>query len=150
MKFDSADNILDFAVAREQEASDFYSELAGNMENEHIKKIFAGFAAEEQAHKAKLLAVKDGRQMVLSDKSVQNLKIADYLADIEMKPDLSTQEALVVAMKAELAAFKLYSDLADATDDAGLRSLFLGLAQEEARHKLRFEIEYDEGILTEN
>jgi hypothetical protein len=28
--------------------------------------------------------------------------------------------------------------------------MLLGLAQEEAKHKLRFEIEYDDQILTEN
>ena len=31
-----------------------------------------------------------------------------------------------------------------------MRELFLSLAQEEAKHKLRFEIEYDDMILTEN
>ena len=35
-------------------------------------------------------------------------------------------------------------------NDAELKSLFLRLAQEEAKHKLHFEIEYDEHILTEN
>ena len=35
-------------------------------------------------------------------------------------------------------------------DDAGLQETFLGLAQEEAKHKLRFEVEYDEFVLTEN
>jgi hypothetical protein len=31
-----------------------------------------------------------------------------------------------------------------------VRALFLGLAQEEAKHKLKLETEYDEYILTEN
>ena len=34
--------------------------------------------------------------------------------------------------------------------DEDLRGLLLSLAQEEAKHKLRFEIEYDDRILTEN
>ena len=55
-----------------------------------------------------------------------------------------------MAMKAEKAAFKLYTDLAAATDDDGLKQIFLDLAQEEAKHKLRFELEYDDSILTEN
>jgi len=53
-------------------------------------------------------------------------------------------------MKQEKAAFKLYSNLADKTDDDNLKALFLTLAQEEAKHKLRFEVEYDEVILKEN
>jgi rubrerythrin len=51
-------------------------------------------------------------------------------------------------MKGEKGAFKLYSDLASTTDDPGLRATLLGLAQEEAKHKLRFEIEYDDEFLT--
>ncbi|RKX26248.1 MAG: rubrerythrin [Candidatus Zixiibacteriota bacterium] len=150
MEFDSVDKILDFAIKKEQEAADFYAKLAGNMEHEHMKGIFLSFAAEERGHKAKLIAVKGGKRMLSSEKKVQDLKIGDSLVDVEAKDDLSYQEALIVAMKAEKAAFKLYNDLATATDDANLKSLFLDLAQEEAKHKLRFEIEYDDRILTEN
>jgi rubrerythrin len=53
-------------------------------------------------------------------------------------------------MKKEKAAFKLYTDLATSVSDENLRSVFKMLAQEEAKHKLRFEIEYDENILSEN
>ncbi|CAK0779854.1 hypothetical protein CCP3SC15_6990002 [Gammaproteobacteria bacterium] len=55
-----------------------------------------------------------------------------------------------MAMKKEKAAFKLYTDLAASTDDVGVRNTLLALAQEEAKHKLRFEIEYDDQILVEN
>ena len=44
----------------------------------------------------------------------------------------------------------LYSDLAELTTDPAQKGIFLQLAQEEARHKLRFEIEYDDFILQEN
>jgi hypothetical protein len=33
------------------------------------------------------------------------------------------------------------------TSDPGLQRVFKGLAQEEAKHKLRFEIEYDDHVL---
>ncbi len=52
-------------------------------------------------------------------------------------------------MKAEKAAFKLYHTLASTTDDPALKATLLGLAQEEAKHKLRFEIEYDDEFLRE-
>ena len=60
------------------------------------------------------------------------------------------QQALLLAMKKEKAAFKLYSALADRAPNAQLKDVFLGLAQEESKHKLRFEIEYDEYVLREN
>ena len=53
-------------------------------------------------------------------------------------------------MKREKSAFKLYSDIARSAQDEELRELFLGLAQEEAKHKLRFEVEYDDEVYREN
>jgi len=53
-------------------------------------------------------------------------------------------------MKKEKAAFKLYTDLAAAVSSADLKNTFLSLAQEEAKHKLRFEVEYDNEIMGEN
>jgi len=53
-------------------------------------------------------------------------------------------------MKREKAAFKLYSDLAEQVGDQQTKDLFLSLAEEEAKHKLRFEVEYDEVILKDN
>jgi len=150
MKFDSVDKILDFAIQKEQDAADFYTDLAEKVDLKHMKQVSLGFAQEEKGHKAKLEAVKGGKQMLAAEKQVQDLKIGDNLVDIDLSGDLGYQEALIVAMKAEKAAFRLYNDLAAATDDSNLKSLFLGLAQEEAKHKLRFEIEYDDRILTDN
>lgn len=150
MEFDSVDSVLDFAIKNEQAASDFYTDLASKMEKPQMKKIFQGFAAEERGHKAKLEAVKKKEKAKLSQAKVLDLKIGDYL--IEQKPDaaMDYQSALILAMKQEKAAFRLYSDLAASADDEETRELFLGLAQEEAKHKLRFEVEYDEDFLREN
>ena len=79
----------------------------------------------------------------------RSLNIADYTVDVQVSPNLTYQDALILAMKKEKAAFKLYSDLAAANADPSMQSIFTMLAQEEARHKLRFEIEYDD-FLTEN
>ena len=150
MKLDSVDKILAFAIDKEEDAYQFYTALAAKMDQEPMKKIFEQFAKEEKGHKAKLLAVKQGKSMVGSEKKIMDLKLGESLVDIELDSNLSYQDALIVAMKAEKAAYKLYNDLASATDDANLRATLLDLAQEEAKHKLRFEIEYDEYVLTEN
>ena len=79
-----------------------------------------------------------------------DLRIADYIVEAEPGPDMDYQNALVLAMKQEKAAFRLYLDLANQVTNEEQKSLFLSLAQEETRHKLRFEIEYDEMMLGEN
>jgi len=150
VEFDSVDSVLDFAIKNEQAASDFYTDLASKMDKPQMKKVFEGFAAEERGHKAKLEAVKKNEKTKLSQAKVLDLKIGDYLVEQKPSASMDFQSALILAMKQEKAAFRLYSDLAASADDAETRELFLGLAQEEAKHKLRFEVEYDEDFLREN
>jgi rubrerythrin len=150
-EFASVDDVLDFAISEEEGAVQFYNDLAAKMERPEMKKVFEGFAAEEEGHKKKLLSVKAGKMPLLTNDVVQNLKIAEYVVDVDSdSKSLDYQQALIVAMKKEKSAFKLYSDLADSTEAAEYRDLFLALAQEEAKHKLRFEVEYDDQFLTEN
>jgi len=148
--FGSVDEILDFAIGKEEEAAQLYTSLARQTQKSWMRQVFEEFASEERGHKAKLLAIKQDKLLLPAAEKVMDLKLADYVMDVEPSPDLDYQEALVLAMKEEKAAFRLYSDLAAATDDETLRATLLALAQEEAKHKLRFEIEYDEEILTGN
>jgi rubrerythrin len=149
-EFKTIDDVLDFAIGEEEAARKFYTRLATTTDSSAMKEVFEGFAREEMGHKAKLEAVKSGKISAAYEGKITDLKIGDYLVDVVPTAETSYQEALILAMKKEKAAFKMYSDLASVTDDAEYKSLFLGLAQEEARHKLRFEIEYDDNILTEN
>jgi rubrerythrin len=149
-KFNSVEDILDFAIRAEQEAVDFYSDLAARSKNNQIKEVFQEFAGEEMKHKSRLLGIKDEKTLKLSGETVRDMKIADYLVDVAPKPDMPYADALILAMKKEKQAFRLYSFLSEETSDPVMKSLFLNLALEESRHKLRFEIEYDEYILKEN
>ena len=143
--------ILDFAIAREAEANRFYLDLAERVEQPAMKKVFADFAAEEARHKEKIEAVKAGGLMLNAEQKVVDLKIADYLEEpAPPAEDIDYKDALILAMKREKEAFKLYNGLAEAAQDENTRNLFTGLANEEAKHKLYFETEYDEHYLTEN
>ena len=146
----SADEILDFAISNEEEAVRFYLFLAEKADSASTREVFEDFAREEEQHKAKLLGVKQAGSMEPTTAKIVDLKIGDYLVDAEPDSQLDYQQALILAMKREKAAFRLYNDLAAATADLDLRNLLLDLAQEEAKHKLRFEVEYDDHILTEN
>ena len=148
--FESPDAILDFAITNEEEAYEFYSKLADTMENPVTSRIFKDFSEEELGHKKKLLDVKKNNLLVAATEKVMDLKIGDYTVKEAPIPTMTYQDALILAMKKEKAAFRLYMNLSEKVDDSNLKNLFLFLAQEEAKHKLRFEIEYDDYILTDN
>jgi rubrerythrin len=150
-EFKSVDDILDFAIKEEQKASDLYTSLAARSRNRMIQEVFIQFSREELGHKKKLESIKRKDYVVVSREKVMDMKIGDYLVEVnKSREDLTYQESLIIAMKEEKAAFRLYLDLANRTEDARLKKTFMMLAQEEAKHKLRFEIEYDDYILKEN
>jgi rubrerythrin len=150
-KFESVEDILDFAINEEIEAAEFYRGMVEKVDEKWMKAVFEDFAKEEEGHRKKLEAIKSGKSFPEVKGNTTDLKIGDYLVDVDTeKDDLGYQEALIIAMKKEKSAFKLYSDLARETDNEDIRNIFLALAQEEAKHKLRFEVEYDDVVLAEN
>ncbi len=149
-EFENINDILDFAINEEQKAVDLYTQLAANADSADVKAVFTDFAKEEITHKAKLMSIKENGLFTMSPEAVIDLKIADYKMSVDASPDMTYAEALVFAMKKEKAAFKLYSKLAERAPNTDLRNVFLSLAAEESKHKLSFEIEYDEYVLREN
>jgi rubrerythrin len=147
MDFKTTDDILDFAIKREVEAADMYRHLAESMARPTMRQTVLDFAAEEERHKERLEKVKAGDLPAVSDDKVQDLKIADYAIPGRVSPQMTYPEALRLAMQAEKSAFRLYTTLAERTTDGRMAAIFRSLAQEEAKHKLRFEIEYDEQVL---
>ena len=148
--FTNTNDILDFAIENEQRAVDFYNQLANTARTEDMRTTFVQFAKEEIGHKARLVKIKEEGIFNLPTEKVADLKIADYVVRTELTAQSTYEQVLVLAMKREKAAFKLYMKLSEQALTADYQNLFLSLAQEESRHKLRFELEYDEYVLREN
>ena len=148
--FNSSSEILEFAIGKEQESIDFYAGLARWVKSPAMKDVFTQFSLEETGHKKKLQRIEESRIEICPIGRVLDLKIADYSVEPTPNEKMDYQKALLLAMQREKASFRLYEDLASRAESEDLRCTFLNLAQEEARHKLRFEIEYDECILTDN
>ncbi|MBN1433771.1 ferritin family protein [Candidatus Fermentibacterales bacterium] len=142
----SIDDVLDFAIRGEEESRDFYLEMAGQMTSSAMASTFEQFAREETGHRDLLLELKQkGIGAAGQDEGmIQDLRISEYVTSVKPSPGMSYEDALVFAMQKEKIAFRLYSHLAESASDAGTGEVFAMLAREEARHKLRFELEYDD------
>jgi rubrerythrin len=148
--FRSFDEIIDFAIESEMNEIEFYSELAEHMMRKNVKQLFRNIALEKTARMLQLENMKD-LGLLLNIEDVQDLKIAGTFKYIDFsKKTLSYQEALIMAMNKEKKKFILYQELADCAIDEECKQTFLSLANQEARQKLKLEIEYDEYILLEN
>ena len=144
------EEILDFAIEREEAAAAFYTDLATRAAQPSMKTVFKRLAAEETGHRNMLQGIKKDPARLPTRGKVVNLQVADYLVASEPTPETPYQDLLVIAIKREMAAARMYKDLAAVADDAGLQKLLLRLSDEEANHQLRFEQEYDDYVLLEN
>jgi len=139
---------LDFAIAKEMEAEAFYKEWAQKAKDPAVQGLFAELAGVEHGH-MEILSNITPEEMTSSNVSdAPDIHLADLLVDVTASPNLTLQEAMILAMKREEGAVKLYSRLAELNGEA--RSLFEALAKEEGRHKAQLEAEYDDNILIEN
>ena len=141
--------ILNFAIEKEIEASDFYKSLSELSKRPNTKQMFEEFAREELKHKELLQSIGEDTPLDIPSQKTIDLKISDYLVDISFKPDIGYQDALIIAMKREEKSVKLYNDLAEKIVDEKAQKLLRFMAEEEAKHKLRLESEYDENVLVE-
>ncbi len=146
MNFESMDDILAYAIGKEKEAVQFYTDLAGKENFKSVKETFEGFAGEEEKHVQLLQGLSSDKSKVedYELKAVPDLKISDYLVETEYKEGMFMQDILRIAMKREEVAVKLYTDLATKTDNAEIVKVLNILSQEEAKHKLILETMYDD------
>ncbi len=143
------EEIIKFAVEKEKGSFRFYTRASQVAKYSGAKDLFVDFAAEEDKHRKLLegVTVEKIAELKIDTKGVPNLKISDYMVDVEFKPDLSYAEILRVAMKMEERSLKLYTDLKGTAKDKEINKLFEFLAQQEAKHKYSLEAKYDEDIL---
>ena len=146
MEFRTIDDILDFAIRREEAAAELYLSMAAKVTRPEMREVLLSFTEEETRHKQRLLKIKAGELPVVSEEKILDLRIADYVEQPEPTSRMDYPEALRFAMNAEKAAFRLYSALAEISP-ANHAAVFRSLAQEEAKHKLRFEVEYEDNVL---
>ena len=137
------DDILDFAISREEEAAEFYRTLAEQAEASEMRHIFEEFAREEVIHREKLLLVKQQKLLLPAEDQLLDLRISQY--DVKVPPEYEHdyQQALLLAIRKEKAARRLYEELADRTKESEVYPVLLALAEEEAKHQNYFEKQYD-------
>ena len=149
MNFEDIEAIIDFAIGKEREAAEFYQKISNDEEDfSGSKQMFAEFAAEEQKHEQILQDFKTkGITKSLKEYQLEwitDIKRSDYMVDMSYEKGMPYNEILLLAMKREEKALKLYNDFLEKTDTDESKKLFKVLCQEEAKHKLALETIYDD------
>jgi rubrerythrin len=147
MGFKTFAEVISFAVMREDESQEFYRELAAKTDDLFMQELFTDFAEEEQNHKRTLMNLNAGGLERIFEgivHRIDDLNVAETLAEVAPAYGMDFKDLLVIAMKREEISQRLYSFLAETAEDNDVSLLFVGLAKEEAKHKLRIERTYNQ------
>ncbi|NLI32422.1 MAG: ferritin family protein [Deltaproteobacteria bacterium] len=144
----SMDDVVNFAIEKEEKAMEFYQSCAERARNPGIKKFFQEMVEEERRHRDLLKNLDPVSLGSLTLDRIEDLRISDYLVDVTFTDEITYQEALTLAMKKEEKAHAFYSAWQGKCMHEKTAKVFEMLAQEEMKHKRRIETMYDEEILT--
>src|SRR4030042_4455499 len=129
MKLDSIGERWRFAIRKEADAATFYR-IAANRSRPGVKKFFEELAEEEDKHKSKLEKFDLKKIGKMKIKEVKGLGMSESMEDIPFGPELTYEELLRMAIKAEEKSEQLYASTAKLVTDSNLKKLLLILAQE--------------------
>jgi rubrerythrin len=148
-KFVTLDDVIKFAIEREDTAYRLYKRAEELSTTIAAKKMFAELAAEEATHKDVFSKIDEDKAENHKLCSIPEASIAKYLSDVPFRPDMSYQEILTFALKTEENAYQLYKAAAGMTDDERLQKVLMNFADVELGHRRRLEVIYEERVLTE-
>ena len=135
---------LDMAIEREIEAHDFYMDLYNKVSDATAKDALKWIADEETKHKEFLMNYRDGKtgEGTLKMSEVQEQKIAEHVAEPEVKPNMDTKDVYLIAAHRELESYNFYNEFAMMHTEGDLRDTILKIANEELKHKEKVEYLY--------
>ena len=150
--FESIEAIIDFAIEREREAQATYYSYARETERRSFSQLLISMAEMEQEHERKLLALKQRSSAgdLFTPPKGEDLGLSELLVEIPFSPDMDYGDFLILVIRKEREAEKLYRKLETLTSSTDVKSMFQLLADEERKHKDWAQERYDQDILKEN
>ena len=139
MKSDDAKKIISTAVDREVEAYTFYRTISDKVKDPALKKLFGELAGEEKQHREFLQGMLSKDVAKMSFDAKKDYKVVNAMPSPPLSADMKPLDGLVVAIKKELEAMQMYTQLAGLSTDMEQKLLFTQIANMESGHKARLE-----------
>ena len=149
MTFVTLEQVIKFAIEREDTAYRLYKRAAELSTSIASKKMFEELAREEATHKDVFSRIDEDKAEGHKLCTLPESSIAKYLADVPFRENLSYSEILANALKTEENAYQLYKAAAGMADDPKIQKVLMNFADVELGHRRRLESIYEERVLTE-
>lgn len=149
MHFDSMNELLGYAMQREEEASFLYRQAAGIARNAESKDMFLKLAEIEDGYRQLLSQFRDDGSLPNTPVVLPDNRLCETLPDQPLEPDMALPEILMYAIKKEQKAFTLYSEAAHSCNEPHIRKALLVIAEEERRRRLELEAFFEKEVISE-
>jgi len=146
MEFESIHDILEFAISKEQASVQFYKDLASQMSDQATRALFETLVRHEQTHieSLRLEINKLGYTVKPEDQAPASVYLWEERLELDDQAhNMNFVDALVLAIQKERAAFRLYAQILGSTQNEQFAKVLMDLAEEEMRHVLQLEREYE-------
>jgi rubrerythrin len=150
MDFSKFEDVIKFAIEREEDAYEAYGEMIEMAETPGLKEMLTDLQSEEEKHKRLLQDISPSKFEDVETHKVIDLKISDFLSEEPPSSDMTFQDLLILAAKKEQQAVDLYSEMKAAAGTGEMSKLFDFLIEQEKTHKLKLEKEYEKYVLGES
>ena len=147
MDLKNYDEIIKFAISREEMAIDTYGEMSEKAKTPGLRELLLELQSEEMKHKELLEDITEEQIGSFKTDDVIDLKISDFLTEEPPSEDMTFQDLLILAAKKEQEAVELYTKLGESSGSEELKKLFDFLITQEKSHKLKIETEYEKHVL---
>ncbi|MHC5157697.1 MAG: ferritin-like domain-containing protein [Planctomycetota bacterium] len=146
MEFETIQDILEFAISKEQASVQFYKDLASQMSDQATRALFETLVRNEQTHiqVLQLEINKLGYTVKPEEQAPASVYLWEERLELDDEArDMDFVDALVLGIQKERAAFRLYAQILGSTENEQFAKTLMELAEEEMRHVLQLEREYE-------
>jgi rubrerythrin len=148
MKTKTSEDMLelwDTAIYKEIASQSLYIEARNETEDPAAEMMLARLADEELKHAEILKKLKEAgwKPEEWSATKVADLKTSEYLRAPDTLAGVGLQEVLIFAMKREQQSMEFYTRLMGSARQEEAKALCARLAQEELKHEMKLELEYE-------
>ena len=150
MDLKSYEDIIKFAIGREEAAIDAYGDMSEMTKTPGLRELLLELQNEERNHKKLLEDITSEQIASFNTEEVIDLKISDFLTEEPPSEEMTFQDLLILAAKKEQQAVDLYTKLGEDSDNEDLKKLFDFLITQEKSHKLKLETEYEKHVLEDD
>ena len=135
------------AKNHEKKIREFYSHCRDRAKVPGVRTFFSEMAEEAAAHQKLLDATEENEKTRMVPPDIDDFRLSDFMVDVAFSPEMTYQEALVMAMKTEDKVHAFYEFWQIRCGCKRISGLFAHLAAEALKHKKKLEAIYDSEIL---